>query len=47
MLVKDLTKLLEDIPQNYIVGFVDKSGKTIDPKGRIVKLDNLKILLIR
>lgn len=46
MLVKDLIKQLEDIPEHYIVGFVDENGKVTDPTGKIDKLNALEILLL-
>ena len=46
MLVKELIEQLENLPQNYVVGFSDRNGKVTDPTGDITILNNLEIVLI-
>lgn len=46
MLVKDLIKQLENLPQNYTVGFSDRNGQVTDPTGDMAILNNLEIVLI-
>ena len=48
MLVKDLIKQLENLPQDQVVGIVDAEGYIIYPNGsKIEILNNLEITLIR
>lgn len=47
MLVKDLIKQLENLPQEHIVGIADNQGYIIYPDGSKVEiLNNLEITLI-
>lgn len=47
MLVKDLIKQLECLPQDQVVGIVDDEGYIIYPNGsKIEILNNLEITLI-
>ena len=47
MLVKDLIKQLESLPQEYIVGMADDKGYIIYPDGSKVEiLNNLEITVI-
>lgn len=48
MLVKDLIKQLESLPQDYVVGFTDEDETDIIyPNGKkVAVLNNLEIVLI-